>query len=422
MRLGEKVQSRRQRLLLVGVIMVIGILLVGTYRFFYQKESSSSKQMMASVVIKQVERKDLVKNIALAGQTVPKAQVDIAAKYAGKVVGVYAELGQSVQAGQLLIEEDTRDADLSIAQNQHAYQQASADIQTTRAQLNANYNKAKADYDKASNTYARNQQVYGMGGISEDTLDSARQQMEDAKANLDAIANQMSDGTASSVTSAQENAAKAQSTLGSAQKQRNDMLLLSSIDGVVGYRQVENGDMVTVGQKLLSVYDNSLIYVDYQVSEQDLPAFSVNYPVMVNIDSLHTEFPGKVTYVSPSIDSSTLTYTLRVTLENPDNLLRGGMFARASVQSVLRPQTLVLPKNAIQAKNGKNYVFVMDEKNVVTQKEVTLGAVGDDEVEILDGLTEGDAVATTNLSRLRSGIKVMPLSEDSSAGDGSDAS
>ena len=123
------------------------------------------------------------------------------------------------------------------------------------------------------------------------------------------------------------------------------MYLTSSIDGAVGYRQVEAGDMVTAGQKLMSVYDNSVMYVDYQVSEQDLPAFSMDMPLAVNIESLNNSFNGDVIYISPTIDASSMTYTLRIAIDNADNALKGGMFARAAVKSVL-PQVAVwmLPK------------------------------------------------------------------------------
>lgn len=408
-------KTKNKRLIFIGSIMVIVILILGVYKVYYQKQATADKKLITAVHIASVEQKDLIKNISLVGQTVPKAQVDIAAKYAGRVTSVNAALGQKVTAGQLLIEEDANDAALAVDVNKHAYNQAIADAQTTEVQLDANYYKAKADYDKAYTAYQRNKEVYEVGGISADDMDTAQQQMEDAKAALDSIENQMSNGTASSVVSAQENMAKAKSSLAAAQKQETDMYLTSSIDGAVGYRQVEAGDMVTAGQKLMSVYDNSVMYVDYQVSEQDLPAFSMDMPLAVNIESLNNSFNGDVIYISPTIDASSMTYTLRIAIDNADNALKGGMFARAAVKSVLRSNVITVPKAAVQEKNGDNYVFVVNGNNTIEQKTVTVGASGDDDTEILSGLSVGDNVAVDNQARLRDGVKVNPLTSGSDA-------
>ena len=408
-------KTQNKRLIFIGSIMVIVILILGVYKVYYQKQATADKKLITAVHIASVEQKDLIKNISLVGQTVPKAQVDIAAKYAGRVTSVNAALGQKVTAGQLLIEEDANDAALAVDVNKHAYNQAIADAQTTEVQLDANYYKVKADYDKAYTAYQRNKEVYEVGGISADDMDTAQQQMEDAKAALDSIENQMSNGTASSVVSAQENMAKAKSSLAAAQKQETDMYLTSSIDGAVGYRQVEAGDMVTAGQKLMSVYDNSVMYVDYQVSEQDLPAFSMDMPLAVNIESLNNSFNGDVIYISPTIDASSMTYTLRIAIDNADNALKGGMFARAAVKSVLRSNVITVPKAAVQEKNGDNYVFVVNGNNTIEQKTVTVGASGDDDAEILSGLSVGDNVAVDNQARLRDGVKVNPLTSGSDA-------
>ncbi|WP_196593488.1 efflux RND transporter periplasmic adaptor subunit [Pectinatus sottacetonis] len=415
MHIRNVIKSKNKRLIVIGSLMILVILLGGAYKLLYQRQGIHDKKLVTAVHIVSVSKKDLVKNISLVGHTVPKEQIDIAAKYPGKIEYVGAALGQVVKAGQVLIKEDVGDAALTVDADRHAYNQAAADAQTAEVQLNANYSRARADYDKAQMTYQRNEKVYEVGGISADDMDASRQQMEDAKANLAAIEDQMSNGQASSIVSAKENMAKARSTLLIAQKQENDMYLTSSADGIIGYRQVEAGDVVTAGQKLLSVYNNRTMYVDYQVSEQDLPAFSMGMPVDVNIESLSQSVKGSIIYISPSIDSTSMTYVLRVSLDNPDNLLKGGMFARALVKSVLGSNVIAVPKAAIIAKNGKNYVYIIGSNNVVQQKEVAVGISGDEDTQIISGLTVGERVAIDNLARLRTGLKVNPLIDGSDA-------
>lgn len=409
-------KTRRQRIICVGLCLVLFLGLIKGYQTFSQKKNPRQQRQNIAVHVQAVQNEDLIKTISLVGQTVPKAQVDIAAKYQGKVIKVYAELGQQVKAGDLLVEEDTTDASLNIDQNTHAFQEAMANIQTTESQITANFNKTKADYDKALNTYERYKQVYDAGGISKETLESAHQQMQDAKANHEAIANQMQDGVASSITAAYESAAKAQSTLALSHKQKSDLLLTSSIDGIVGYRKVEAGDTVSAGTKLLSVFDNSQIYVDYQVPEQDLAAFKKGMPITIHIASISKDLTGNIIYISPQIDTSSFNYTLRVVLDNKEGLLKSGMFAKALVKDVLRSQVIAVPKAAVINKDGKQLVFVLNPAdNTVALKEVKTGITGDENIEILNGLGVGEQIATTNLARLYAGATVTPLAPGTAA-------
>ena len=236
--------------------------------------------------------------------------------------------------------------------------------------------------------------------------------MEDAKGNYDAVSNQFTDGEASSILAARETAAKAKATVDASKKQHSDLLLTSSIDGVVGYRNVEAGNMVSAGQKLLSIFDTSTMYVDYQVAEADLPVFKVGMPLTVNITSLGKDFQGDIIYISPQIDTSTMNYVLRVSLDNGNGLLKGGMFADAKLKDLVRRQVITVPKAAVVTKNGKLLTYVLHtDKNTVEQREVRTGANGDDAVEILDGLQLGEKVATTNLARLYDGAQVQALAD-----------
>ncbi|WP_255451275.1 efflux RND transporter periplasmic adaptor subunit [Sporomusa sp. KB1] len=367
-----------------------------------------SGKVQTTVDVTNVQRTNLIKRISLTGQTVAEAQVDIAAKYQGKVTAVNVSLGQSVSPGQVLVVQDTGDAEISINQNQAAYQQASADAVTNEVAFNANYDKVSADYQKAAASYQRNKRLFDIGGVSKGDLDVVEQQLADAKAAFDALSNQMKSGVASTIQSSQASVLKAQHGISAAQKQRDDLILRAPRSGMIGYRQVEVGDIVSAGQKLLSIYDNSNIYVDCQVAEEDLSALSIGMDINVQLESLGKTVPGKIIYISPAIDSQNLVFSLRIALINPDPSIRAGMFARAVIQLPLRQNTLVVPKEALVDKSGKNYVYVVTAQNTVEQRTVQIGTKGDQNVEILEGLNEGEHVAINNLARLRNEMVIVP--------------
>jgi HlyD family secretion protein len=370
---------------------------------------NASGKLQTTVDVMTVSRTNLIKRVSLTGPTVPEAQVDIAAKYQGKVTAVYSALGQQVSAGDVLVTQDIGDAEILIRQNQAAYQQASADAATNSVAFQASYNRAKADYQRAVTDNERYQSLYAEGAISRQALDANQQSLDSAKSALETLANQMNSGSVpSSIQSAQAAADKAQQSINAVAKQRDDLVLRAPRSGVIGYRQVEVGSMVSAGQKLLSIVDNSNIYVDCQVSEQDLGSLALDMPVNVQIDSLGKSFPGKIIYISPASDVQNLSFSLRIALINPDASVKGGMFTRTVLNAVLRPNTLVVPKEAVIEKNGQSSLFVINSQNAAEQRTVQVGAHGDQNVEILSGINEGEQIAVSNLSRIRAGMVIVP--------------
>lgn len=395
-------------LILVGIAIISCIGIAIFARTHAVNKQSASGKVQTTVNVANVQRTDLLKRISLTGQTVPEAQVDIAAKYQGRVTAVNVSLGQVVSPGQVLISQDTGDAEIAIQQNQAAYQQAVEESVTSEASFNANFDKAKVDYQKAQASYERSRNLFDQGAISKSDLDVSEQQLAAAQSAYNALANQMQSGTAATVQSARAAALKAQHSVSAAEKQRSDLVLCAPRAGMIGYRQVEVGDIVSAGQKLLSIYDNSKLYVDCQVSEQDIGALSIGLGVDIQIDSLGKTVPGQIVYISPASDPQSLAFSIRVALLNPDPSVKAGMFTKGVINVPLRQNALVVPKDAVMEKNGSSYVFVVNEQNVVVQRTVQIGARGDQDVEILNGLNEGEKIAINNLARLRPQMVIVP--------------
>ncbi len=400
----------KKRVKLAAITAISLLLCVGLAVGQRSESTVRAKQganQQTTVEVLKVSPANLFKRISLTGQTVPEAQVDIAAKYQGKVVSVAVNLGQRIEAGQVLLVQDTADADISIRQNQAAYLQAANEAVTNQAAFRANHERAQADYQRAAAGYERYKTLYDAGAVSREQLDASRQQMADAKAAFAALADQMNGGVAASIQAAQAAAMKAQHNLNAVEKQRSDLVLTAPRGGVIGYRQVEAGNLVQAGQKLLSIVDNSNIYVDCQISEQDLPAISLGMPVEVQIESLGRKMTGKVIYLSPASDAASLTFTLRIALDKPDAMLKGGMFAKTVISSLLRENVMVVPKEAVVDKNGKSYLFVVQDDDKVAQCAVEVGARGDQNVEIISGISAGQRIAVNNLARLRPGMLIV---------------
>ena len=393
-------------------IGVIAVLLVAFYSFKSKTVSKGKNagDLKPAVDVLTIKHKDMVKNIILTGKTVPVSQVDIVAKYAGKITQVNVDLGQSVAQGQELIVQDNSDVNILLAQNGAGLRQADADAIESNANFEASYQKAQADYQHSVTNYGRYKALFDQGAISKENLDNQEQLVTAAQAALDTWSKQMASGSAATVTSKQAASDKARSAVDALQNQKNDLVLRAPRAGVIGYRQAEVGAMAQTGQKLLSIVDNSNIFVDCSVSEQDIGQFVLGMSTNISIESLGKSYTGKITYISPAMDTTTQTFTIRLALDNLDNSIKTGMFAKTTIDVVQRAQTLFVPREAVLSTNGTDRVFVVDGDNKVTERVVKLGLRNDKGVEILSGINEGEQVAVTNLSRLKTGITIVPNS------------
>lgn len=408
----EWMQKKRARYILWAVILLI--LMGGVYWYTHSTTKSAKAAVIRPAVqTETLTRQDLMKRVVLSGSTVPKAEVDIAPKYAGRIARVAVDLGDRVKAGDVLIQQDVRDLDISILQNGAGSEQAAAEAVQSRSQYSADILKAQSDYDNALATYQRYQALYDMDAVALQERDDKYRAMMEARSVLDSLQNQQVGDTPAVVAAREAAAMQAQYTVDALRQQRDDMTLTAPRDGIIGWRQAEEGEWASAGQKLLTVVDNSLLYVDCDVAEQDIGILRLGMTLSVSIDSLGETCEGRITYISPSMDADTHSYKVRLTLDSQGGRILGGMFARTEVTAVQREHTLYVPKEAVGDDNGKKYIFLIDEDGRARKAYVTLGLINDDSMEILSGASEGDQVAITNISRLRDGMEV----EITSGGD-----
>ena len=421
--LRRRIRSTKKLWFLGGIIVLVLIISgIGlSMKGFGGKSGKADKAaaLKPLVAVETVQKRDLLKQVVLSGKAVPVSQVDIAAKYTGHIVQVAVELGQEVQTGQVMIVQDTRDINLTIAHSSESMRRSQAESIESRAAFEANYYKAEADYQRNIDRVARYETLHATGAISKDSLDTARQQFVNAKAALDTLKEQsMEQGEPAVLESKRAEAARDEYKLEAYKQQREDMILCAPRNGIIGFRQAEVGALVQAGQKLLTIVDNSSMYIDCQVSEQSAAYLRTGMELPVTIDSLGRIYPGKIIYISPASDAKAQVYIVRISLLQEDLLVKGGMFAHAQSEILLKPKTIFVSKEALLDKNGKKYVFVINENNQAEQRLVKLGLANDDSMEILEGVYVGEVVAVSNVSRLKQDMQVEVEQKDK-AGAGS---
>src|SRR5207249_5081515 len=187
-------------------------------------------------------------------------------------------------------------------------------------------------------------------------------------------------------------------------------------DGQLGIRQVNAGQMINAGQQVVSLQSLDPVFADFALPQQHFAKLSQGLEIRVTTDAVPGRvFNGKLTAVNSMVDVATRNVSVQATLENPDHVLRPGMFAKVEVVLPQKARALVIPGSAISYAPFGDSVFVIDktkdpktgkESQTIRQQFVRVGEARGDLVSITKGLKVGDRVVGTGVFKLRNGMVV----------------
>ena len=183
--------------------------------------------------------------------------------------------------------------------------------------------------------------------------------------------------------------------------------LRSPVSGVVTARNYDNGDFYSGASPVLVIEQINPVKLVVHISENHYTEIKENKPVDIQLDVYGEEkFEGKVKLIYPTIDPATRTFTVEISVNNKDQRIRPGMFARATIDFG-EQQHVVVPDRAVvkQAGSGDYYVYVYKDGKV-SHNKVLLGRRMDNHYELISGVPNGARVVVAGQSRLADGVKV----------------
>ncbi len=169
---------------------------------------------------------------------------------------------------------------------------------------------------------------------------------------------------------------------------------VSPVAGVVTAKNVVEGSALNPGETAYEVSDLTTVWVMADAYQSDVEQAKVGLPVSVGFPAMPDRvLAGRVTFVDPVLDPQTLTFKVRIEVENKAGDLKPGMFAEVQFRTPGR-ETLTIPADAVIPSGRGNYVFVSVGDGHFEPRAVTLGQHSEDQVEVLDGLSERELVVT----------------------------
>src|SRR6202795_4989298 len=349
----------------------------------------------------------------------PLAQSAIVPKISAPIKAFYVNRGSKVHAGQLLATLENRDLAAAAQDNQGAYDQAQAAYTiATASTLPEEIQKAQGDTQAAKvaleaeqKLYDSRQDLYKQGALPRKDLDQAavaltqaKNQYELAQRHLDAL---MAVSKQQELKSAAGQLQSAKGKYLGAAAQLSYSEIRSPINGVVTDRSLYPGEMAAVGTPLLTVMDTSSVIARAHIPQDQAALLKLGDKATITVPGEEDPIEGKVTVVSPALDPNSTTVEVWVKAENPKGRLRPGTSVQISMLASSVPDALHIPARAVlTGPDGSTYVMFAGSDNKAHQKTVKTGIRQGDQVQILEGLAEGDRVITSGAYGLPDNTKI----------------
>ncbi|CAK0779221.1 membrane fusion protein, multidrug efflux system [uncultured Gammaproteobacteria bacterium] len=213
-------------------------------------------------------------------------------------------------------------------------------------------------------------------------------------------------GTASARDKAQAKLLVDQAELALDRAKLDKLTLSAPFAGIVGLRKISVGDYVKEGQDIVNLEAIDSLKLDFSVPEAYLPVVRTGQTLAVVVDALPgRSFPGEVMAIDPKVDVNGRSVMIRAKVNNADQALRPGLFARVTLRLTVNPNALLVPEQALMAMGSDQFVFKVVEGKA-KQTRVKIGARRNAEVEIVDGLAAGEMVVLAGQIKLREGMAV----------------
>jgi multidrug efflux pump subunit AcrA (membrane-fusion protein) len=397
------------------LVPALGCALAGCTRGTAEDSSAGAKPLSAKVV--PVEPREIRRNVEAVGSLFPYEEVTVSAEVEGKVEQVLVDVGDKVGTGQPLVRVAPVELELALERQRAGLRQAQARLglegdEEDLADPNVapEVTRAAAALTDAEHKLARAQSLSEQGLLPRQDLEDAEVRMKSARAAHD-LALQ-------SIENLRAQMSEYRASLALANKKLNDSVIRAPFAGRVKERAVTQGQFLRVQTPVMVIVSLDPVRARLKVPEKAAAAVHVGQQVSVSVEAYpDRHFEGDVSRINPSVDPETRAFEVEVLLENPEDELKPGFFAKATIASDRVEKAIFVPADALLYVYGVYKVFAVEDHKL-RETEVKVGEREGDRVEVAEGLTAGESVAIpVRGQELRDGALVEAVPGGSAADD-----
>jgi RND family efflux transporter MFP subunit len=387
------------------ILFVAGIGFVGLFLWGYLPDRAQHERLVeeaqqvadappvVATVVPRATQEDV--ELPLPGSAVAMQQTAIYARVNGYLKRRLVDIGDHVEAGQLLAEIDAPEVDAQLGEAQAAL-----------AQAQANVSSAKTNYDLAQATYVRYKGLVATGGVTEQDLDTHQTNMMQSD---------------SALTAAEAAVRSSEATVQRLSALKGFEKVVAPFDGIIILRNYDPGALISptdtaAGHEMFDVAETDIIRVFVNVPQSYAALIKMNDPAtFVSPSSADQVFIGNVARWAGALDPATRTMNTELHFDNHNGLLYAGMYGRVTFKLHRDKPILTVPTSALLFEAEGTQVSVVRDGKVHFQK-VTVGRDLGTEIEIQVGLTEDDEVIANPGERLTEGLAVQSGEQSPPAG------
>jgi multidrug efflux system membrane fusion protein len=344
----------------IAIFSMISLLLSGC------SKAVTTKEDVPLVRSETIKINSSGQNANYSGEIRGRYETQLAFQVNGKIIKRNVDLGSRVSPGDVLMVIDAKDIEQTV-------NISSAQVSSAESQLQL----AKSNLD-------RYRTLYEQGAISRAQLDQYQNSYEVAQAAVSQSSAQYTQGT----------------------NQLGYSTLVADSAGVISNISAEAGQVVSAGQTVLTLVKEGEREVEINVPENRLDELRKAERIQVQFWALpNVTVEGKIREISPIADKISRTYKVRISLINPPNDINLGMTANVTVAGTSGQQATYIPLAAVYQTGDTPNVWVI-ANDTVTLRPIKVGVFGDNKVQVLEGLQDGDIIVTAGVQKLHEGQKV----------------
>ncbi|MEI6667062.1 MAG: efflux RND transporter periplasmic adaptor subunit [Acidobacteriota bacterium] len=365
-----------------------------------------------------LQRISVQRKVELSGTLLSLDQAKVSSEAAGVVRAVPIQIGSEVQAGDVLVQLDEREAKFALDRAESSLRQTEAQLGingTTQKDLPADdqiaaVRQAAATRDDARANLARVERLMARGLLAQADLETAQTKFKVADATYQSVF----DSSRSLKASLQDRRASYEL----AKKKLADTAIKAPVTGLIADRLVQVGEYILLNAPVAVVVQVNPLKLKTALQERYAGLISPGLSVTFRVESFPKDtFEGQVAYVSPAIDQATRTFVVEALVENKDRRLKPGFFAKGTLTTQLDANVIAVSEDAVATLAGVSSVFVIEDGKI-RQQQVTLGGKQGKAFEIVEGLKGNEVLAGSSLSNLATGTPVRAGEGDAGAAAG----
>jgi multidrug efflux pump subunit AcrA (membrane-fusion protein) len=361
--------------------------------------------------------RELPRYTEATGSLAADEQTDVAPNVSGRVVAVGVDLGSYVQRGAVLVRLDDADARLRLTQLQAQAAQAQSGVRQAEARIGLRPNQAfdvnrvaevgaaRVALELAEKQLRRFERLVESGDVSRSSYDQQRAQRDQLQQQYEAALSAARQNYAGIATArAAANAAEAQ--VAQARKAISDVVVHAPISGYVADRPADLGEYVTPSSKVATIVRTNPLRLRIDIPEQLIASVTPGQSVSI-LTSAYADraFAGRIARISPNLTAASRTLTVEAQVENGEGLLKPGQFATVRISQPAGAPAVLIPARAVRTEQDVSRVFVIKDGRV-QERVVQLGQAEGELVEVKNGISTDELVATSNVETLKDGAAV----------------